>query len=605
MSLALIQESAKEVRRLSIAGSNLAVGDFRLKKLVPPLEQAGAKVPVSAQVAKAINDLVNGKEAESAANLLSLSTLINAILYTQGQTGTEGAYCELESYAAKSCNTKTSARVLKPLVKALTSTGSGRFEIVKSAVERGAFADLRLIEPSIRALDDVYPELADLVVEKILPAYGPGIAPLLKSNLDLKGKKSDARRLQVLHQLDPNGTVEFCKTALDEGSPEVKAAAIACLGKHEDCLPLVLEQTNSKNKALRAAAFQALAEHDRPEITKLFTDVIKGKALDILAGPFRAVRNHQILRSLLEEGRRVFEAVLKGDEESRSRFWEILSCLNERKDREVEEFLLDSINQSDKLLKLKAPKKSVIDADNIVDRIESLLYEIGTPKALESILARRDALPITTFTHVIYSALRTWPPEKVYEEFSPLLSEKKAAGKVKSEMLQHVIRAARRGYVGPAEDYYALDETDADANWFDKVAWDPRWIDAAIKADLPVVVCCLAEPGHKSAITYLANQSQEKKSDEAGLIIKALARCKYSKVTEAFLNAVTAKTKKAKFFDYDLQFLFRSAQYLPPADLPQLDAFAANLDEKFVDKYLEALAPLRPALSQQSDQSTP
>jgi hypothetical protein len=69
---------------------------------------------------------------------------------------------------------------------------------------------LRLIEPSIRALDDVYPELADLVMEKILPAYGPGIAPLLKSKLDLKGKKCDARRLQVLHQLDPV-TVELCK----------------------------------------------------------------------------------------------------------------------------------------------------------------------------------------------------------------------------------------------------------------------------------------------------------------------------------------------------------------------------------------------------------
>src|SRR6266536_1452959 len=207
MSLALIQESAKEVRRLSIAGSNLAFGVFRLKKLGPPLEQAGAKVPVFAQVAKAINDLVNGKEAESAANLLGLSTLINAILYTQGQTGTDGAYCELESYTAKSCSTRTTARVLKPLVQALTSTGSGRFEIVKSAVERGAFSDLRLIEPSIRALDDVYPELADLVMEKILPAYGPGIAPLLKSKLELKGKKSDARRLQVLHKLDPAGSV--------------------------------------------------------------------------------------------------------------------------------------------------------------------------------------------------------------------------------------------------------------------------------------------------------------------------------------------------------------------------------------------------------------
>ncbi len=60
MSLALIQESAKEVRRLAIAGSSLAAGDFRLKKLIPPLEQAGAKVPVFAQVAKAMSELVNG-----------------------------------------------------------------------------------------------------------------------------------------------------------------------------------------------------------------------------------------------------------------------------------------------------------------------------------------------------------------------------------------------------------------------------------------------------------------------------------------------------------------------------------------------------------------
>ena len=107
MSLALIHESAKEVRRLAIAGSPLAVGDFRLKKLIAPLEQAGAKVPVFAQVAKAINDLVNGKEADSAANLLNLSTLLNAILYTQGQSGTDGDYRELEMFA--SCCSSTLA----------------------------------------------------------------------------------------------------------------------------------------------------------------------------------------------------------------------------------------------------------------------------------------------------------------------------------------------------------------------------------------------------------------------------------------------------------------------------------------------------------------
>src|ERR1043165_4139210 len=142
MSLALIDESAKEVRRLSIAGSTLAVGDFRLKKLIPPLEQAGAKVPVFAQVAKTVGDLVNGKEADSAANLLTLSTLLNAILYTQGQSSAEGDYRELEMFATSCSSTRPPARVLKPLVQALTSTGGGRFETVKTACERGAFNDL-------------------------------------------------------------------------------------------------------------------------------------------------------------------------------------------------------------------------------------------------------------------------------------------------------------------------------------------------------------------------------------------------------------------------------------------------------------------------------
>src|SRR5437016_3444850 len=198
MSLALIQESAKEVRRLAIAGSPLAMGDFRLKKLIPPLEEAGAKAPVFAQVAKAISDLVNGNEAESAAQLLSLSTLLNAILYTQGQTGTEAPFQELETFNTTTTATRTTARALKPIIEALTTTGGGRFEIVKEAAGRGVFNDLRLIEPSIRALDDNYPELAELIAEKVLPAYGPGIVPLLQPKLDLKGKRTHARRLSVL-----------------------------------------------------------------------------------------------------------------------------------------------------------------------------------------------------------------------------------------------------------------------------------------------------------------------------------------------------------------------------------------------------------------------
>lgn len=594
MSLALIQESAKEVRRLVIAGSPLAVGDFRLKKLVAPLEQAGAKVPVFAQVAKAIGDVVNGKEADSAANLLNLSTLLNAILYTQGQSGAEGEMCALETFASNSASTRTPARLLKPLVQALTSTGSGRFEIVRSAVERGAFNDLRLIDPAINALGDIYPELADLVAEKVLPGYGPGIVPLLKSGLDLKGKKTDARRLQIMHGLDPDGTLPLCKTALEDGSPEVKAAAITCLGKHEDCLPLVLEQADAKNKQLRAAALEALAEHDRPEITKLFTGLVKGKALDILAAPFRALRNREVLNSLIEEGKRVFGLLLKGDSEQIPRYWEILNCLEQRKDAEVEAFVLECFSQGDKVGKLKGAKNSYVAGDDIMIRLAGLLYNVGTPKTLEAILAKRDALPATVFGLVVRSALRTWPADKVFTEFSPLLGQTKGAGKAKCAELERFISATAWDENSRFNPVSYDDDLGADEEQtLKKVQWDARWLDAAVKADEQTIVCSLTRPNHKAALNYLLKLGEAKKMSDSGLLIRALVRSEYPKVTDVFLGLVAKKTKGAKYLDYELQYLFESARHLPAAELPRLDAFAAKLDEKFMDSFLEAIGPLR------------
>jgi hypothetical protein len=596
MSLTLIQESAKEVRRLAIAGSPLAVGDFRLKKLIAPLEQAGAKVPVFAQVAKSISDLVNGTEADSATHLLNFSTLLNAILYTQGQTSVEGEFRDFESFAVNCSSTRTTARVLKPLVEALTTSGAGRFEVIKSACERGVFNDLRLIDPVLQALGDNYPELADLVAKKIIPPYGSGIVPRLKATLDVKGKKQAARTLMVMHELAPAETLDLCKTVLDDGSPDVKAAAIRCLGKHEDCLPLVLEQVNAKNQVLRAAALEALAEHDRPEITRLFTELIKGKALDILVAPFRALRNREVLNSLLVEGKRVFELALKSAEEH-ERFAAILDCLKGRKDAEVEDFLLACFAQCDRLEKFKGPKKSVFTSyttgADLMDRMAWLLYEFGSSKALEAVLAKRDVLPPAAFNQVLHSAFRIWPAEKIYQEFSPLLLQDKGPGKEKSEILKHAIRSTCGGYVFDSDEVSA-DSLLGEAQNQPKLQWDPRWLEVAIKADQQLIVCCLAKPVQKDALQYLLQALEKKNQTETGLLIRALVHCQYSKVTDSFLAAVRKKATAARHFDYDLQLLFKTARYLPAADLPKLDAFASTLDEKFVDHFLEALAPLRP-----------
>jgi hypothetical protein len=604
MSLALIEESAKEVRRLAIAGSPLAVGDFRIKKLIAPLEQAGAKVPVFAQVAKSISELANGTEAESATRLLALSTLLNAILYTQGQTGTSAPFAELEVFATNCTGTRTTARALKPLIAALTNSGAGRLEIIKSACERGAFNDLRLTDAAIQALGDNYPEIADLVAEKILPAYGPGIVPRLKLGLDLKGKKSDARRLIVMHRVDPAGALGMCKAALEDGSAEVKAAAVECLGQHEEFLPLVMEQANAKNKIVRAAALEVLAAHDRPEIVKLFDGFIKTSAFDLLARPFRAIRNRQLINSLLGEGKRVFELIVKGDEEQLARYSEILGCLGQRKDAEIESFLLDCFNQTEWLVKIKAAKNSTVAGPDLAFSLASLLYNIGSQKALEAILAKRNDLPLPAFNFVLASALRIWPPDKCYQEFSPVLAQTNAVGKDKCDMLRKVVLSTTQDKSNAHLNYYydadCIAEPDLKA-----VQWDPRWLEAAIKADQLAIVCCLARPGHKGTISYLLAllDAGAKKTvplvarvmGRSGLIIQTLAHCQYPDLTEMFLKTIASRLSGAPHVDYDLQLLFSSARYLPAADLPKLDAFAAKLDEKFVDKYLEALEPLRAA----------
>ncbi len=126
MSIPVLQQVYDETRRLSIAGSGLAAGDFRLKKLVEPLQASAAKAPVFGKVADdAIKKVVEAPQDQSANALLELGTLTTAILYTQGDTAATGTITPIQTVNLGLPTANTSARVLKPLIEALTTTGQG------------------------------------------------------------------------------------------------------------------------------------------------------------------------------------------------------------------------------------------------------------------------------------------------------------------------------------------------------------------------------------------------------------------------------------------------------------------------------------------------
>src|SRR4030095_4999682 len=135
MSIALVAEVYDEARRLAIAGSVVAPGDFRIRKLIAPLEQVGAKAPVFARVAEAVKAIVASTDKTSGQALLDRTTLVSAILYTQGETGIVGELQPIETTDLGLVATQTSARVLKPLLQAVATQGSGRLGIIRDGYE--------------------------------------------------------------------------------------------------------------------------------------------------------------------------------------------------------------------------------------------------------------------------------------------------------------------------------------------------------------------------------------------------------------------------------------------------------------------------------------
>src|SRR5262245_13166300 len=391
MSIAVLNQVYDEARRLAVAGSVVAAGDFRLKKLVPPLEQAGAKAPVFAKVAEAAKRVIDGPEDASAESLLELTSLVTAVLYTQGETGSAGELQPIETVDLGGEMAQTSARLLKPLLEALSSTGSGRLELIKVAHERGAFRDLRLIKPALSGLDDPYAEVGDFLAEKVLPMYGKAILPELRKKFDPKGAKGNPRRLKLMHAIDPGGTRDAVKQSLDEGSKEVKVAGISCLGAEKEDLQLLIEQAGSEAQDVRAAAFGALSAIDHPAAIAVLEKAITGKDLNLALAALRLSEHkkpERLTTLLVTEIRNGAAELQKLKDKKKvstasSRLIDLIRALPKTDHAEANKLVLEIFAQRADLAKVKG------DTHSGSDVVEAVIHHMQEgPEALQKILAR-------------------------------------------------------------------------------------------------------------------------------------------------------------------------------------------------------------------------
>jgi len=597
MSIPLLTQVYDETRRLAIAGSVVAGGDFRLKKLIAPLEQAGAKVPVFAKVAELVKSLVDCTEKTSAAALLELCTLVNAVLYTQGETGLTGTLEPLDTTELGMQTTETNARLLKPLLEALTSTGSGRLETIKEAYERGAFRDLRLVSPTLAALDDTFSEIGDFLAIEVLPIYGKAILPELKAKFDMKGRGGHVRRLKLMHQLDPVGTRDTVKQALDSGSKEMKVGAIECLGTDSEDLAFLLEQAKAKSKEVRNAALISLSRMDAEEAVEALKNALMGGDLTFQAiFAIRKCTHPKLLKYLLEESRKEFESVcteadVKTAESSAERLITLLNCLTDRHDRTTESTILDFFS---KFPELNRKKFGPIEY-NISVRVVELLSN-GTKKMQKMLAITHAALDPGLLAIAFNTACNSLTPAKAYDEYSPYFTAKideKKKQKDPAFAKQSVLLSQlenqfhyRRGVL--------LKESSGDS----MMEWDSRWLDLAVKKQSSVMVSIFIRPGHAAANTFLSKTfSREfpsfKSFLESSRLLSNMVFAEHPDATAAVVSVLSRLGgKKCKDF-WGAYLMCQLIAKLPKSAVPALEELIPSLHERIVDGILEAVNELK------------
>jgi len=253
----------QELNRLFIAGSKFAKNDPRLQKYIPILKKLGEKAPVFNKLAQEVEALLQAESQQSAEKLLSVSTLLYSVLYTQGVTIQAEATKALQepNVSIADVNTTYSYLQLKPVLQALTQSNSGRLEVLKDAFERGIFKDSRTFGYLSYALADKYTELADYVLQTIIPTCGQAMLPFLLSDFRLEDRTENVRRLRLLYQLKYAEMDSLTDKIFGESLPNLQAEAISIIAERKDkqTEDFIMSLTSDKNKLVREASYKALA----------------------------------------------------------------------------------------------------------------------------------------------------------------------------------------------------------------------------------------------------------------------------------------------------------------------------------------------------------
>ncbi|RAR41138.1 HEAT repeat domain-containing protein [Paenibacillus sp. MDMC362] len=607
MSTALLQELNQEVRRLYIAGSELAAGDFRLKRLLPKFQQLGERAPVFKRLGEGISALIepeSGEETPSAQLLQDLNQLLSSVLHTQGTTAPEGKLHPVDHHPV-SLSSHLSFRKLSAVQTALTTTGSGRYEIIEEAWKEGLFRDFRLVYLAIEALNDPYVEIGELAANEILPSYGPEIIPFLMESFNPAGGRSESRKLKVMAQTGGKEIAELIRQAAENGSDEVRCTAIKLLARYEEYEADLMEWSKSKKKVIREAAYDALAENGSEQAVERLYEAAQGKDQELvnpaLGKCHSALLTDWLVRDMSAELQAVSECPDDKPklEESWSKVKRCLWALHDKQSSALEELYRNVLQQYSLYIKSLGWTYLMNEAVIYMNRVDS--------EEARELLRQNAENDLEQYRHsssyvreVFQKAARVLPPDRVYEQYKDVLLQGFAssslgnAAKERKRLLDTLSDTVIHRQYKPYEEVMPFTGKESYTYYVEmlpqeqlQASWDDRWLELFIEQDELALVCAFARRGHHGAESYLLaklKNSPEFRNRFANLIMMGLVRSRMK--DEALFEAIVVALEDKRNQDcYMIEpFIFEQLCRLPAMYYDRVLAVQGNFRDNAEDQ---------------------
>ncbi|ASA21123.1 HEAT repeat domain-containing protein [Paenibacillus donghaensis] len=602
MSTALLQELHQEVRRLYIAGSDLAAGDFRLKRLLPQFQQLGERAPVFKKLGEGITAILEPSEGTGTAlGLQNLALLLGSVLYTQGTTTVDGEVQDIEGQGVM-LSSQFGYRRLAEVQRALTTTGSGRYEIVTAAFAAGLFQDLRLLPFALKALDDPYSELADFAMNTILPAYGAPIVPYLVQDFNPGGGKSEVRKLNVIRKVGGGQVLDLLFQTAEEAADEVRAAAIEALAGHEDYTEALIAYTKDKKKPIREAAYHALAEGGTAEGRETLLEAFTGKDKLLVAAAIQKHPSPQMTERLAP----LFTAELE----------QLPAAPAEKKEADKAEKRLEpyltafSYAQHPLLMDIfghivgRAETFAALGLQHVLILTAVYLERSGSPKGLE-LLEELDKQYPVYLSYTFRLGYAILPPDELYmrhvgstvNRLKSVVSKKAKAREEKIvDSIDSILKQKRQEYLqqwslANGGAHYEFEVTPVEHL---AAGWDPRWLDWLIDRDEIGLVSEFARPGHPRVEKYLVKTMKDRKqikNSTGYIIIRAvfagLERAKADKQLRDALLLEVLEDKKTNL-GYNINaVLYNQMLQFPPEYADRLEAVIPQYSSFYIVRQIK------------------